>query len=119
MAYSYQRRQELAREKGFSSYGEYRRATEFANRDKEFRRIVGEAGGSKGRNLAEAKLFYQAFREGNPDDYRLRRNKAGDLVVRMRGGKPQGAKAKWIIDVAHYVDQDEWRQLYPKGKQKG
>lgn len=117
MAYSYQRRNELAQAKGFASYSEYRRATEYANKSRDFNRIVGTAGGTRAQNLDEARIFYQAFKEGDTDDYRLRlRN--GRPVVRMVDGKPVGAKAKWIIDVAGYVDVDEWKERYPRGRRR-
>lgn len=115
MAYSYARRNEIAQSKGFASYGEYRRTTEFANRSQDFQREIGRVGGPKAANLADAKLFYQAFKQGDPNDYRIRRTQ-GRLTVKMQDGKPVGAKAKWFIDVIGLMDADTWRQLYPRGR---
>lgn len=112
MAYDYARRDALAREQGFASYYDKRRELEFANKAREFRRHIPEgAGGSQHRNFDEARLFFQAFKTGGKDDYRVYRNRRGELIVRPDG---RGARAKWIIDVAGYVaDYDEWRQRYP------
>lgn len=118
MAYSYNRRNEIARSKGFSSYGEYRRATEYANRSREFEQKVGHAGGYKGENLDAARTYYQAYKEGEPNDYTLHK-RGGKLVVTIKDGKPSGAKAKWVIDYAGYVDEAEWRRRYPRGRRRG
>lgn len=116
MAYSYSRRNEIAQSKGFANYGEYRRATEFARKSEDFNRLVGgEVGGRSGANLDIARLYYQAFKQGDPKDYSIQ-TRNGKPVVRMKDGKPVGAKAKWLIDVAGYVDDvDEWRRRYPNG----
>lgn len=116
MAYSYERRNELARTKGFASYSEYRRATEFANRHDDFvRHVGGTAGGTRADNLDIARLYYQAFKLGDKDDYSIQ-TRNGKPIVRMVNGKPKGAKAKWLIDVAGYVnDAEEWKRRYPAG----
>lgn len=117
MAYTYGRREQLAREKGFASYTQYRKATELARRSPEFQRIVGpDVGGPKGANLDMAKLYYQAFKLGDKDDYSIQTRKGRPIVRIGKDGKPRGAKAKWLIDVAGYVDDaSEWRQRYPTG----
>lgn len=116
MAFSYERRNEIAREKGFSSYPEYRRVTEYARKSEEFARFVGpEVGGRTNANLDMAKLYYQAFKQGDPNDYSIR-TRNGKPVVTTKDGKPVGAKAKWLIDVAGYVDDsEEWKRRYPAG----
>lgn len=116
MAYSYDRRNALARERGFASYGEYRRATEFANRSADFQNLVGEAGGRSGKNLAQARLYYQAFKQSDPKDYAIRTRRGRPVVTTGKDGKIRGAKAKWLIDVAGYVgDAEEWKRRYPQG----
>lgn len=116
VAYSYNRRNEIARSKGFASYSEYRRATEFANKSTDFTRATGgKAGGMTGARLDEARLFYQAFKQGDKNDYRIRRTH-GQLAVKMQNGKPVGAKAKWFVDVEGLMDADTWRILYPRGR---
>jgi hypothetical protein len=101
VAYSYARRNQLARDKGFESYSDYRRQTEFASRDPNFRQFVGRVGGSDAANLDMARLHYQAFKV-SPDDY-----------------GPNSAKARWLIDVAGYVrDLDEWRRRYPNNRRE-
>jgi hypothetical protein len=117
VAYSYARRQALAREKGFTSYGQYRRATEYARKSPEFQRIVGGVGGARGENLDAAKTYYQAFVQGDKDDYSLRKSH-GNRVVKIVDGKPRGAKAKWIIDYAGYIDEEAWRERYPRGRRR-
>jgi hypothetical protein len=116
MAYSYSRRNEIARAKGFDSYRDYRRTVEFANKSKDFGMHVGKAGGRTGENLDMARLYYAAFKESDPKDYGIQTSKGRPIVRRGKDGKPKGAKAKWLIDVAGYVgDADEWRRRYPNG----
>lgn len=116
MAYSYQRRNEIARDKGFSGYSEYRRAVEFANASDDFTSIVGTAGGYAGENLANARLYYQAFKLSDPKDYSIQTSKGRPVVRKGKDGKIKGAKAKWLIDVAGYVgDAEEWKRRYPSG----
>lgn len=65
------------------------------------------------------KLYYQAFKLQDPDDYSLQ-TRNGRAVVKMVKGKPRGARAKWLIDVARYVDDSqEWRRRYPNGVREG
>jgi len=117
MAYTYARRNELAREKGFDSYSHYRRVTEFADESNLFSQ---ESGVEDPRNdLALAKLFYQAFHEGDPDDYSVQLRK-GQVVVKIVDGVPTGAKAKLFIDYFGYVaDAEAWAALYPTNTRFG
>lgn len=111
--WTHAQREAKARELGFASAYERRQVTKFANESKDFRHHVGQAGGKSHENLAQARLYWQAF--GPKAD-------AKDYKVRTRNGKPvvgkdgKGAKAKWLIDVAGYVgDVDEWKMRYPNG----
>jgi hypothetical protein len=130
VAWSHERRNELAREKGFRNYSEYRKVVSYANKPlkhsrssqgvrstrNEFQQTVGNAGGRKNANLDEARLYYQAFKETPENDYRIR-TKNGEPVVKYENGRPVGAKAKWLIDVMGYVDDAaEWKSRYPTGK---
>lgn len=120
MAYTYERRNELAREKGFASYSEYRRATETANRSVEFQRLIGtEVGGRDAdpEDLEMARAFFLAFKKGGENDYSIRTDKNGEPIIGPNG---EGAKAWWLIKVAGYVDDAaEWKQRYPNGVRHG
>lgn len=99
----YQRRNVIAREQGFASYSEKRRAITFANAEldaNEFESVVGgKAGGRKGENLDAARLYYQAFKVEDSKDYSV-----------------NSAKAQWIIHHLGYVqDEEEWQRRYPRG----
>lgn len=104
MAYSYQRRNEIAREKGFKNYAEYRKITEYAKKSGDFRNFVGEkVGGREGANLKDAKEFYEAFgNKKNADNYSV-----------------DSPKAKWLIMMGYVQDRDHWRDLYPTGTRYG
>lgn len=99
----YQRRNEIARGQGFSSYNEKRRAIAFSNAEldaNEFESVVGgKAGGRKGEYLDEARLYYKAFHQEDSKDYSV-----------------GSAKAQWIIHQLGYVkDEEEWQRRYPRG----
>lgn len=117
MAYDYARRDALARAQGFDSYYDKRRTLEFANNPRgNFLRVIGErAGGQRQAHYDDARLYYQAFKEGPKNDYKAYTNAQGELVTR-RG---RGARAKWLIEKAGYVDSyDAWLALYPNGKRE-
>lgn len=117
MAYSYQRRDELARQQGFDSYYDKRRTLEFANAPRSsFLRVIGErAGGQRHQHYEDARLYYQAFKGGPANDYRAYVNAEGEMVTR-RG---RGARAKWLVEKAQYVESYEaWLELYPNGKRE-
>ena len=117
MAYTYARRQELARAKGFESYYQYRKVTEYADESTLFAQESGIEDPREDLDLA--KLFYEAFVAGDPDDYHVYMRK-GKIVVRYIDGKPSGAKAKLFIDHFGYVaDAAEWAARYPNNNRFG
>lgn len=109
MAYSFARRTELARERGFRSYREQREVIRYA------RESLVE-GGYQGRqrwptdwslprandreSLERAKLFHRAFKE-EPNNY-----------------SRNGAKARWFVEVEGIMTYDEWQQRYPRGRRE-
>lgn len=134
MAYTWARRQELARARGWLGATEQRNAIAFAKASPEFSRLTGIdrrdiradklplLGDVKGQSASGiVKLYYQAFKKGAPDDYNLVTNRLGQPTVAVDDkGVPHGAKAKWLIDIANYVDDsDEWRRRYPSGVRDG
>lgn len=132
MAYTWERRQELARARGWAGATEQAKAIKFAKESTEFSRLTGidkrdiradklallpDVKGQSGHGVVQ--LYYQAFKQGDPDDYTLR-TRNGRPVVRQVDGKPEGARAKWLIDIANYVDDSqEWRRRYPNGVRDG
>lgn len=63
-----------------------------------------------------AKLHRQAFYTSPKDDYSVHVRR-GKVVVLPDG---RGAKAKYLIEVAEYVDDvAQWRNLYPTGSRYG
>lgn len=114
MAYSYARRDELAKEQGFASYYDKRRTLEFANAPRSsFVKVIGhKAGGQRHANYEDARTYYQAFKTGPKNDYRIYRNTRGEIVT--RGGR--GARAKWLIRAGYVSSYEEWLELYPNGK---
>jgi hypothetical protein len=117
MAYTHARREEIAREQGFKSYYDKRRSLELANSDEQFTEFVGPVSGrSDPERLAMAKLYRQAFYTSPKDDYSVHVRR-GKVVVLPDG---RGAKAKYLIEVAEYVDDvAQWRNLYPTGSRYG
>ena len=99
MAYSYARRNELAIEKGFSSYTEYRHAIEYANKAEMFTNFLGDAGGRSGENVKEAKVFYDAFSGKHKE-------------TKPYGA--EGAMTKWWVGVMGY-NAATWAAHYPNG----
>lgn len=105
MAYSFARRNELARERGFRSAGEQRKWFEQAQRSTAMRGAVPgvESRGGKlplraDRDAAVVRQFHDAFYGPDKDDYSVR-----------------GKKARWFIDVLHEYTEEEWERLYPEG----
>lgn len=105
MAYSYQRRNELARERGFKNYAEQRKWFEQAQRSKAMRGAVPgvESRGGKtplraNRDAEVVRQWHEAFYGPDRDDYSV-----------------TGPKARWFIDVLGDYTEDEWRELYPLG----
>jgi hypothetical protein len=117
VAYTFARRTELAKERGFSSYYDQRRSLELANADDDFIEFVGPVDARSPRDRLEmAKLHRQAFSTSPKDDYSVHVRR-GKVVVLPDG---RGAKAKYLIEVAEYVDDvAQWRNLYPTGSRYG
>ncbi len=117
MASIINRRNELARERGFRNYYDQRMALKQANADEQFTEFVGPVrANSPADVLAMAKLHRQAFYTSPKDDYSVHVRR-GRVVVLPDG---RGAKAKYLIEVAEYVDDvAQWRNLYPTGSRYG
>lgn len=105
MAYSYARRNELARERGFASAGQQRKYMEQAQRSKAMRGAVPgiESRGGKlplraNRDAAVVRQFHETFYGPDKNDYSV-----------------TGHKARWFIDVLHEYTEEEWADLYPEG----
>lgn len=131
MAYNYARREELAKQKGFASYTEYRSATEYAKGTgrfagtrsaKDFRLFSGAYTEKTPNIVADARAYWLAF--GRPshskgqtkyeDTYSVVTDKNGDVIIGRNG---KGAKAYWLIKIAGAVPTVEvWRALYPTGR---
>ena len=118
MAYSYARRVELAKLRGFGDpsgrtnpYVYYRAVSEYVRDDALFSEETGVE--TAREDFAAASLFYEAFERGDEDDYSIH-VRDGEIVVEYVDGKPVGAKAKLLIDIFGYVtDPAAWRELYP------
>ncbi len=100
----YQRRSELARERGFASLGEQRRAFSYAKRSESWQygqtsyvQAFGVPRTNRPGDAERVLLFYRAFAL-SPDDYSAR-----------------GAKAQWFVEIEGIMDYDEWRERYPTG----
>lgn len=100
----YERRNELARERGFLSYSQQRREFEYARRSESWQygqtsyvEQYGLPRASNPADIARVRLFYQAFKIA-PDDYSV-----------------NGAKARWFVTVEGIMEYDEWRERYPTG----
>ncbi len=103
----YQRRSELARERGFSSLGEQRRAFAFAKKSQGFQgtqygqasytQYYGTPRANRAGDAERVRLFYAAFHD-NPDDYSVR-----------------GPKARWFVEVEGIMTYDQWQEGYPRG----
>lgn len=101
---TYERRQELARERGFTGYSQQRREFEYARRSESWQygqtsyvQHYGMPRASNPADVARVRLFYQAFAM-NPNDYSI-----------------GGAKARWFVEIEGIMDYDEWRERYPTG----
>ncbi len=101
---TYQRRQELARERGFTSYSQQRREFEYARRSEgwqygqtSYTQHYGTPRTSNPADIARVRLFYQAFKV-HPNDYSV-----------------NGPKARWFVQVERIMEYDEWRERYPTG----
>jgi hypothetical protein len=101
MAYSFARRTELAREQGFTSYSEKRRAVHAANESDYFQDNFGTAGGRSGEYLPQAKAYLGFIDRKAQNDYKV-----------------GGPKYRWLVDTTHQITPDEWRALYPKGRRE-
>jgi hypothetical protein len=140
VAYDYRRRTELAREKGFANYTEYRNATEYAfergrfrgtNSGRDFetfatwtppvirRNEIVEPGRYRGDQV---RAYWLAFGRASHGTRSKRKEWEKDysVVTRNRrvviGPTGKGAKAYWLINVAGYVpNATVWRALYPRG----
>lgn len=100
----YQRRNVLARERGFASYSQQRKEFEYARRSESWQygqtsyvQLYGIPNARNPADVARVRLFYQAFAV-NPNDYSAR-----------------GAKARWFVEIEQIMDYDEWRERYPTG----
>lgn len=126
MAYTYARRKALALAKfgadpagKVDPYTYYRRVSEFVRDNPLFSEETGVETAKE--DFETASVFYEAFERGDEDDYSIHTNKAGEIVVEYDAdGKPQGAKAKLLIDIFGYVDDAaQWRELYPTATRFG
>lgn len=95
---TYQRRNELARERGYKSYSEQRKIQEktrgsfvWENAD------LGEPSMGNAEDRATLLLFKQAFFD-EPDNYAT-----------------DSPKAKWFVEIAGIITQEEWLEHYPNG----
>lgn len=104
---TYARRNELAKERGYSSYAAQRREFERAGRSRVFRAAIPEAQKKDGRvslrtssakDRALVRQWQETFYGPDRDDY-----------------SPDGPKAKWFVGVLDDYTYDEWRDLYPNG----
>lgn len=100
----YQRRQELARERGFASYSQQRKEFAYARQSESWQygqtsyvQHYGIPRTSNPADVARVRLFYQAFAV-NPNDYSI-----------------GGAKARWFVEIERIMEYDEWRERYPTG----
>ena len=123
--YTWERRNELARERGWSGATEQENALSYARESRDFSRLTGIGRGKIRADrltrdeTALVRLYYQAFHLQDPDDYSLQ-TRNGKPTVRIVNGVPRGARAKWLIDIAQYVDDSqEWRRRYPNGVREG
>ena len=95
---TYQRRNELARERGYKSYSEQRKIQEKAkgafvweNAD------LGDPSMKSSEDRANLLLFKKAFFD-EPENYAT-----------------DGPKAKWFVEVAGIMTEEEWLEHYPNG----
>lgn len=93
-----QRRNELARERGYKSYAEQRKIQEAAtgafvweNAD------LGTPSMKNAEDRENLLLFKRAFFD-EPENYAT-----------------DGPKAKWFVEVAGIMTEEEWREHYPNG----
>lgn len=93
----YQRRNELAKEQGFSSYADKRKQLEYASKSGLFRDTVGKPNARSRDDLHKVKVFYRAMKEDKSNYSR------------------DSAKAEWFVEIADLMDYDEWEDRYPGG----
>jgi hypothetical protein len=126
MAYTYARRVELARARGFTdpsgkmnSYTYYRTSMEFANSSPLFLKASGGQRAGIGEFtktpyvVNEAKDYYEAFKRGDEDDYSVHMSGGKPVIVYDEDGVPHGAKAKVLIEMGLVPSAAAWRRLYP------
>jgi hypothetical protein len=99
---TYQRRNALARERGFSSYSEQRKAERLAKESDLYQRWLEEQGKERVSlrdpdQVAALRTYYQAFHQ-QPDNYQV-----------------TGPKAHWFTDYEEMMTADEWEERYPMG----
>lgn len=101
---TFQRRNELAKERGFRSYYDQRKQFEYARRSESWQygqtsyvQHYGMPRTTNPADIARVRLFYNAFAL-HPNDYSVR-----------------GAKARWFVEIEGIMDYDEWRERYPTG----
>lgn len=94
----YIRRNELARQRGFKSYPEQRKALRLTKTSAVWNRSTLPKATVATANTAKlTALYYEAFFT-NPDDYSV-----------------TGPKARWFTEVAQIMSKDEWASRYPLG----
>lgn len=104
---TYQRRNDLAKERGFKSYADQRKQFERARKARTFR----------------AALPANELRDGRAD---IRTNRRSDVRLVRQWEETfygpdrddysvNGPKAKWFVNTLDDYTPDEWRDLYPNG----
>lgn len=94
----YIRRTQLARERGYKSLSEQRKAQAMAKKSDVWNRATLPTPSFRSKASADLnRLYFEAF-VLNPDDYSRR-----------------GPKARWFTEVAKIMTKDEWAARYPNG----
>lgn len=105
MAYSYARRNELAKQRGFSSSTEQRREMEKAATSKAMVGAVPDIRSTGGKLPLRADRDHAVVRQWHEAFYGPQKN---DYTV-------NSPKARWFIDVLGEYTEEEWADLYPDG----